>query len=142
MTSPARVVDLLSSLGARRGATQDELERLEEALKAVEKTLLLLNHPGEAETEAEVQDAPPAEFSLLEFAGKSQLQAIVMLAQRGDGVVTVREAKRMLLETGLTGSKNCASQVATSSIVRSGRFKWVAPGTYRLAQYPQLVKAG
>ncbi len=64
-----------------------------------------------------------------------------MLANRGGGVVKVREAKRMLLETGLTASKNCASQVATSTIVRSGRFEWMAPGTYRLAEYPQLVKA-
>ena len=142
MTSPARVLGLLSSLRARRRSTREELERLDEALKAVEKTLLLLNLPGEAEVEAEAQDAPPAEFSPLEFAGKSQLQAIVLLAHRGDGVVTVKDAKRMLVETGLTGSKNCASQVATSSIVRSGRFEWVAPGTYRLAQYPQLVIAG
>ena len=140
MVSPAKVLELLTDLRAQRSAASDELSRIDEALEAVEKTLALLSLDGFNKGEASA--SAPAEFAPVEFAGKSQLQAIMMLAERNDGTVTIREAKRMLVETRLTESRNCASQVATSSITRSGRFEWVAPGTYRLMHYPRLVRAG
>ena len=139
MTSPARVLELLSDLRAQRRAAEDQLASVDAALGAVERTLSLLN-PG-AENQDESEPASPPEFSPYLFAGKSQLQAIIMVAEGSGGVVTVKEAKRMLLETRLTGSKKCASQVATSTIVRSGRFEWIAPGAYRLLSYPRLVRA-
>lgn len=144
MVSRSKVLGLLTDLRAQRSAASEELSRIDEALEAVERTLALLSLDGflDGFNEDEASPPAPAEFTSVEFAGKSQLQAIMMLAERNDGTVTIREAKRMLIETRLTESRNCASQVATSSITRSGRFEWVAPGTYRLTHYPRLVRAG
>ena len=136
MTTPAKLLDLLSSLRAKRRAAEEEMARVDEALNAVEETMALLRSQDEAHGDAETPG--PAPFSPADFEGKSQLEAIVMLAERNDGVVTVKDAKRMLLETRLTESKKSASQVASSTIIRCGRFTWVGPGTYRLSDYRRL----
>jgi hypothetical protein len=118
-------------LRARRQGIASELDGLDQDIAAVERTLALTR--GE-DADQPVNGLPAASAAYHDLAGKSQLEAIVLLAQRNGGFVRVSEAKRMLIETRLTrvGSARKAYSVATSNLVRSKRFEWVAPGTYRL----------
>jgi hypothetical protein len=138
MSSSSELLDLLSTLRARRQGLASELDDVDGDISAVERTLAL-TRGEELEPSTEVTHGTNGSYDGL--AGKSQLEAIVTLATRNNGFVRVSEAKRMLIETRLTkvGSARKAYSVATSNLVRSKRFEWVAPGTYRLK--PELTPA-
>ena len=129
MASETTVLDILSRIRAEQAELQEKMTRTDEDVRALERTLELIRSLKEQ------TPAPREPHLATEYAGMSQEQAVEHLARLQDGVVTVTQAKRMLVETGLTKSTK-AYQVASNRITRKGRFDWIAPGTYRLKEQP------
>lgn len=127
MTTSSPLRDLISRLRAKVHDHEEALVEIKADLASAERTMELLGEDG-------ASDASPALLTTHrreEYEGLSHVQAIAKLARLNDGAVTVIEAKRMLLEAGLTKSKK-VYQMATSTIIRSKRFEWIASGTYQL----------
>ena len=135
MVTPSRLLDLLSHLRANHKTAADEVARIEADIKAVERTVALCGSWETVSPEVGQPTTPPR-YDAQDYADMSQLEAIVLLAQRNNGVVRVVDAKRMLVETKKTQGKKPYS-IATSIIIRSGRFEWVSSGTWRLISKPK-----
>lgn len=71
-----------------------------------------------------------------DFAELTQKEAIIKLASQNGGAVSLLEAKRLLVETGLTKATTRAGQTAATfnAITRTGRFEQIGPGKFRLKQ--------
>ena len=103
----------------------------------METTVALLS---EVEGEQQTSVAVPARYRPEDFAGMSQVEALIALAERNGGFVKVSEGKRMLIEARLTRSKKRVYQIVTSILLRSNRFGWAEPATYGLI--PQESNTG
>ncbi len=131
MTTPNTLMDLRSRIKAQRALHEEALQNDNKDLEAVERTLVIM-HRYLGVKEESPEKPKLIKFRPEDFAGLSQLDAIVLLAEKSGGVVKIQDARRMLIEARLTQSKGHVSQVVTGTIIRSKRFDWAAPGTYRL----------
>lgn len=68
-----------------------------------------------------------------ELPGKTQVEALVHIAEKNNCTLKVADARRILLWAGLMSSKN-APTVFHTVITRSGKFERVAQGEYRLIE--------
>ena len=114
----------------------DTLAQVEADMNAVERTLELYQDLDAVDSGSPPAATPSVHYRPEDYDRMSQVQAIVVLAASKGGVVTVSDAKQMLVETGKTQSKKPYS-IATSIIIRrNDLFEWVGPGTYRLLTHP------
>lgn len=67
--------------------------------------------------------------------GLTHIQALTQIAKENDGIVAVRDAKRILLEAGLTQGKlrNVSSHIY-HTLARSEDFERTAPGVFSLVE--------
>ena len=128
------MLDLLSQLRAKRKIAADGLAAIDEDIRAVERSLEL-QQSFQMDDQSQTESVRNLQYPVGDFLGKSQVQAIVTLAERNNGEVKVADAKRLLVETGLTKSKKPYS-IATSLIMRRpDLFERTAPGIYRLVSH-------
>ena len=66
-----------------------------------------------------------------ELKGKTQLQALILIARR-NGVLNMAEARRTLLLAGLVRNAKNAGSILYTVMARSERFEKVSPGVYKL----------
>ena len=126
----AAIDELLKILAQlRRGHDQtfSRLAELERDIDAIETTLKFLRagQPKDASTLVDID----------ELRGKTQLQGLKAIAEKGGGEVKVTEAKRLMLEAGLFQSTKNVSQKIYNTIKRSDFFVRVRPGVYRLKHF-------
>ena len=127
---------LIAQLHNEREEVESRLAEVDEQLRAVEITMRLCRKNGLHE--------PDAYKSLAsELKGKKQLEALVLIASRSGDSFKVVDAKRLMLEAGLIKRPKNALSMLYTLISRSGRFKRVAPGEYRLitTSQPSLLKS-
>lgn len=67
--------------------------------------------------------------------GKTQIEALEIIAKKDDGLLRANEAKRLLLEAGLIRTPKNAASIVYTLIKRSDKFDWVSKGVYRLRNY-------
>ncbi len=67
-----------------------------------------------------------------ELKGLTQMQAMIRIAGRNNGLVVMREARSELVRAGLIRSKRNGNNIIYTLIRRSDRFEKVRPGVYRL----------
>lgn len=68
-----------------------------------------------------------------DLKGKTQLEALLFLAEKNNGQFTVAEAKRLLLEAEMLSRRN-PSTILYTLIRRSDRFDKVKAGVYKLRE--------
>ena len=131
--SVRRVHELRERLKAKRDSLSSNLAKVEEELLAVSKTLDLLE-------EKRTRISPGQRINLgvrpEELNGMTQLQAVIHIALKNNGLLKVSPVRRLLVQSGLLGSGKNASRILYSAIDRSGKFESVKRGEYQLAEYP------
>jgi len=134
------LLGLIADLRTAEKEHETKLEEIRRNIDAVQLALSLLR---------ERQGLPPphADTALLvdRVRGKSHLDALAIIAEANNGIVTVTEAKRVFLQAGLKKNPKTAYQGITSVLIRSDRFEYAEPGKYRLLRdgsQPLLSRAG
>jgi hypothetical protein len=116
---------LLAGLRADRKKRQEEVDVIDQRIAAVETTLGLLR-----QRLGLPQDTGPDVSDLL---GKTQLDALVTIAEKNDGYFKVQEAKRLMLRAGLIRNPKNANSILYTLLGRHpDRFERVGPGEFRL----------
>ena len=120
------LANLVARLRQKHLEAEKQLAQVDEHLKAVETTLHLLRQNG-------VSQEPEIFKSLIpELKGKKQLDAMLLIASRNNDILTVNDAKRLMLEAGLIRNPKNAASVLYTLISISGEFEKVKPGEYKL----------
>lgn len=129
MPTVTELQDMLSHLHDQLKIRERAVEAMRRDIEAVERTIAIMRiHDGAPLSNGASE---PISVDPSEVMGASQMDALMLLADRNGGLVRVKEAKRLFVEAGLTKSKKAASQIITSRLIRSGRFEWAESGTYR-----------
>jgi hypothetical protein len=134
------ILDIISSLISKKRELEESIhDRLAEVnrdLEASQRTLELLR---ELKGSTEGDHAPEAGIQASELRGMTQQNALRVIATYNGGILVVREARRLLIESGLAKGKH-VSQSIYGLINRSGWFERLAAGRYRLRleQVPQV----
>ncbi|MGO9402604.1 MAG: hypothetical protein ACLPVW_03935 [Terriglobales bacterium] len=139
-----KIVILQQSLEAARDAHKKALADIEPDLQAVTRTLELLRRGESLRKEyTELTTKTAKLVSVLENdliaelrQKKTQLLGLIAIARRNGGVLATKDAKRLLLRSGLMKQTKNASNIIYNVIKRSERFKHVGSGTYRLVDIP------
>ncbi len=126
-TSLSGLLNLIADLRAREKEQEIALDETRQNIDAVQRALALLR-----ERNGLPADEPIPRFSPVSFQGKTQVQALVTIAEHSQGYIKVTEAKRILLEAGVLPRAKTAYQQVTSTLIRSRRFEKAGPGEYRL----------
>lgn len=131
MTNGTEAIDQLSEVLAELRQEHervfDHVAHLEQEIGAIEAAIRVLKQrrPGEA-----ANTVDPSELH-----GKTQIEALVTIAKRGNGEFKVNEARRLLLQAGLIRNPKNASTIVNNVIKRSDRFDRVKTGVYKLQSY-------
>lgn len=126
-TSLTGLLNLIADLRAREKEQETVLQETRRDIDAVQRALALLR-----ERNGLPADQPVPSFSPASFQGKTQVEALVTIAEHSQGYIKVTEAKRILLEAGVLPRAKTAYQQVTSALIRSPRFEKAGPGEYRL----------
>lgn len=105
-----------------------QLQESERQLESVTTTLALLGYAPLTE----IIMGPMRISETEELKSMTQIQAMVKLAERNHGKISVKGVKRIFLSIGLIKNPKNANNIIFNAIQRSERFQRVAPGTYEL----------
>jgi hypothetical protein len=126
-SEPTRLLNLIAQLRARERELESELGQAKSDIEAVQRALALLR----GQNGVPIEDAMQG-ISVESLKGMSYLAAITAIARTNNGKVKVIDAKRLLLEAGVSLNPKTAYQMITATLIRSNRFQRIAPGTYQL----------
>jgi hypothetical protein len=123
------------NLQSQRQAIDRELERVDRELSALRTTLAIYRRQAQLPT-GEEEETVAQELRRL-----TQLQGLVLLAQRNAGLVRTKEAARLLVRAGKITNPSNAYNIVQHLLSDSGRFERVDSGTYRLLPSPHVPTA-
>lgn len=121
----------------RFSEAQEQLHKIREQLRAVETTMNLSRQAttpdtGHASLVTALREA--------KAKGKTQLEALEIIATRNNGHLKVVDAQRLMVETGLIGRPKNALSILYTLISRSGgKFSKIKPGEYQLLREPKTA---
>ena len=75
-----------------------------------------------------------------ELAGKTLKQALLYVAEKHGGVLSVTPARKFLIEAGVVRNGQSGSNRINSTLMEMAEFERVSRGKYRLAGNPELLK--
>jgi len=119
--------EILAELRQEHGRAFDHVAHLEQEINAVEAAIKVLR---ERRLGGITDTVDPGDLR-----GKTQIEALVTMAKRGNGEIKVNDAKRLLLQAGLIRNPKNASTILYNVIRRSDRFDRIKSGVYRLRSY-------
>ena len=144
---------LRGDLDRRQSELMKQIEDVSRKLESVTTTIALLrgqelplSHKLGLSTAShanvsspQITAIPKSQFygggAIYEFGGKTQLQALIHIAEQNNGVVEAGKAKRLLLTAGLIKNPKNAANIIFNVINRSEKFKRRSPGIYELIGY-------
>jgi hypothetical protein len=140
MADSSTLDDLLALLNRLRreeeaimDEVKDRLADVQKRIVAVETTIELLPRGSE-----QYKTQPLASSTngwAQKLRGLTQVQALVRMAQENDGIVSVRDARRVFMATGLARGKPKNVGPHLYHVLRNAeQFQRVAPGTFKLIQ--------
>jgi hypothetical protein len=122
----------LERLNERCARVEREHQEAEDDRQAIARTIAILTRrPARASADLNVQPE--------DLVGMTQEQAVVHVAEQGNGVLRSGPTKNLLLRAGLIANPKNAASILYTLLQRSGRFEQVHRGEYRLR--PQGVDA-
>ena len=116
----------------RFSEAQEQVHKIREQLRAVETTMSLCRQAtapdaGHGSLVTELREA--------KAKGKTQLEALEIIAVRNNGRLKAVDAQRLMVEAGLIGRPKNALSILYTLIARSGdKFSKVKPGEYQLSR--------
>ncbi len=119
------VARLVERLQTKRDKLQGQLEEIQKQLDCASTTYELL---GKNRLVSSAVVTP------VDLHGKTQLDALVSIAEANGNRLVVRKARRILVRVGLIKTAKNASSIIFTAINRSGRFQREAPGIYKLVE--------
>lgn len=129
------LMEHLGTLETKRGQLVQEIDKEIEHVRA---TITSLRDAAPQNEPAIRQD-----MSLIAtIASMTQVQALVAIARRQNGLIRAQEAKRLLIDAGRMRKTKNSTSVIHSVIIRSERFERVNPGEYRLKGFSPKVDDG
>lgn len=150
--SYADLIFLRERLDKEQSQLLDRINEVQEQLNAVNVVIALLR--GEAmplshrfkmrESQDQIQKTTPTQALLPStippfsdsLKGKTQLEALKMIAQSHAGQLRATEARRLLIKAGLIRTPKNAASIIFNVIKKSGLFERMSPGVYRLIDTP------
>ena len=127
--SVKRIYELKERLEAKKIVLSSNLVRVEEELRAVSKTLDLLD---EKRTRTRRGQNVNLGVRPEELKGMTQLQALVHIAGRNNHILETSPARLLLIEAGLLRDGKNSSRTLYLTVDRSNRFQSVKRGHYVL----------
>ena len=121
------IAKLVGRLQAKRDKLQGQLEEVQRQLDSASTTYELLGKNRMVSSSF----VYPTEASL---QGKTQLDALIAVAEANDNHLVVKKARRALIRAGLIKNTKNASSIIFTAINRSGRFQRESPGVYKLVE--------
>ena len=125
-TTVTGLLNLIAELRAREKEQAIASEKTKSDIDAVQRALELLSDKYDLPA-PEVEKKIPALLQTMTYH-----EGLIALAQANYGRIKVTEAKRTFLQEGIIPNPKTAYQQITSRLVRSDRFRRVAPGEYEL----------
>jgi len=119
------LANLIARLRQERIEAEEQLAQVDEQVRAVETTLRLLRQNGASQEQEIFKSLLP------ELQGKKQLDAMLLIASKNNGILKVNYAKRLMLEAGIIRNPKNAASILYTLISRSEKFEKVKPGEYR-----------
>jgi hypothetical protein len=133
-TTRSNLLELIAELRLEKSKLekqyQDDLEKINHNLQAVQQTLGLLS----GETFQQNQTSPQIDFDLVAIAkAKSHRDAIKLMAEQNNGIVNVTKAGDVLIRAGRANSKrrNLISGIH-HILTHNNEWEKVSPGNFRL----------
>ena len=124
------LVEYKRELVARRELFLQPLQNVEKEIEHVTATITSLQRkPGPA---ASFKLSISVDFPIAKLRGKTQVQALVAIANHNNGIVRAQEAKRLLIRAGVMRETKNSTNIIHAVILRSEKFERVRPGEYRL----------
>lgn len=130
----AELVTLRNRLQGRFDALRQQLHEVQHQLDSVNTTLLLVGHRTPSGT------IIPLDPSILR--DKTQIEALVAIAQAGGNRLRTLDAKKLLIRAGKIKTPKNANNIMFTAITRSKRFRKVEPGVYELTSTNGTVEEG
>ena len=128
---------LIDSLYRERDKTQNRLEQVADEIRAVEQTIDIYRRKGNR-----LPQEPLPNVKTSELQGLSQLDALILIAERHGKRFKVTPVRRLMVDAGLFKNPQNASGALHTLIQRSGRFEKINKGEYRLiATHPVSATA-
>lgn len=127
------IYHLIGKLRADKKRIEEQVREIDANIEAAKRTLHLLRENSNVTGPA----SSVIPISAAELVGKSQLQALITIAEKNDGVVSVKDAKHILLDAGIMHNPKTAYQQITAILIKNKRFEWAATGKYRLTTTSQ-----
>ena len=118
---------LIDHLHAERDRAETRLQQIGDEISAVEQTIDIYRRRG-----SKLPAEPLPNVNAGEFRGLSQLDALILIANKHGGRFKVSPARKLMVEAGLFKNPDNASGAIHTVIQRSDRFERVKKGTYRL----------
>jgi hypothetical protein len=134
------VLALLAELRAQEEAIMKEVEdRLVYVRNRIAATETVLEMLTGNSGQDEARSLPTTTNGWAQkLKGLTQVQALVRMAQENEGVVRVRDARRIFMATGLAKGKPKYVGPHLYHILKDAeQFERVAPGTFKLVQEPK-----
>ena len=125
MSAESTLLDELSTMIAKR---RQELGRLEQIQAEIA-------HLEEAAAIYRAENLIPGAVEPEDLQGRTQLQALIIIAKIGNGQFKANEAKKLMLRAGLISNPKNASNIVYSLIKKSEAFQRISKGVYRLKEY-------
>jgi hypothetical protein len=128
------LIDHKKQLLEKREQFVRPLQELDQEIEHVSATILSLQRKMQP---ASFTASVTGDFPIAKLRGKTQVQALVVIAKHYDGIVRAQEAKRLLIRAGVMRQTKNSTNVIHAVIIRSEKFERVRPGEYRLKTEPQ-----
>lgn len=138
MANSDATLNELSNLFAQRQAKRNEIQQqfteqlseLDKELDAISLTMRLCRHDG-TQPEPDIHDALVSKLRKAKQKGKSQMEALRIIADGYEGSFRVVNAQRLMVETGFIKTPKNAPSVIYTLLGRSEEFEKVKPGEYK-----------
>lgn len=139
------LVDLLAKLKAEEAELRERFEgriaALVAQIAAVQTTISLLDAEHTTTPSARAGEPAKALPTMADWArlvdGSTHAEALRVIAMRNDGIVRVRDARRIFIGTRLAkGNPKYVSPHIHHMLRESPEFEYVKPGEFRLRQMP------
>lgn len=134
MANSDATLNELSNLIAQRQSKRDEIQQqlaeIDKELEAIRVTMRLCGH-DEAQPKPDLHDTLVSKLRKAKEKGKSQMEALRIIATGYNGSFRVVHAQRLMIEAGFIKTPKNAPSIIYTLLARSAKFEKVRPGEYR-----------
>lgn len=128
--------NLIGKLQAERSEMFQKINEIDRKLKAIETTMNLLGHNGRDIEQSNKYDNLILRLRNDKNHGNlSQIKALEIIALdigKSSGTFKVKDIKRIMINAGMFKNPIYANSIIYTLMDRSGKFKKVEPGVYRI----------